>query len=56
MDDAVEAALEEAKKTASTKMQELYGIMKTDGIMPDGTLPSGKQGPGKNRYQLAVED
>lgn len=54
--DAVAAALEEAKKTASDKMLELYGIMKADRIMPDGTLPSGKAGLGENRYQQAKQD
>ena len=54
--DAVGAALDEAKKTASEKMLELYSIMKADRIMPDGTLPSGKAGLGANRYQQAVQD
>lgn len=54
--DAVGAALDEAKKTASEKMLELYSIMKADHIMPDGTLPSGKAGLGANRYQQAVQD
>ena len=54
--DAVGAALDEAKKTASDKMLELYSIMKADRIMPDGTLPSGKAGLGANRYQQAVQD
>ena len=54
--DAVGAALDEAKKTASDKMLELYSIMKADHLMPDGTLPSGKAGLGANRYQQAVQD
>ena len=54
--DAVGAALDEAKKTASEKMLELYSIMKADHLMPDGTLPSGKAGLGANRYQKAVRD
>ena len=54
--DAVGAALDEAKKTASDKMLELYSIMKADHLMPDGTLPSGKAGLGANRYQQAVHD
>lgn len=54
--DAVGAALDEAKKTASEKMLELYSIMKADHLMPDGTLPSGKAGLGANRYQQAVRD
>lgn len=54
--DAVGAALDEAKKTASEKMLELYSIMKSDHLMPDGTLPSGKAGLGANRYQQAVRD
>ena len=54
--DAVGAALDEAKKTASDKMLELYSIMKADHLMPDGTLPSGKVGLGANRYQQAVQD
>lgn len=54
--DAVGAALDEAKKTASDKMLELYSIMKADHLMPDGTLPSGKTGLGANRYQQAVQD
>lgn len=54
--DAVGAALDEAKKTASDKMLELYNIMKADHLMPDGTLPSGKAGLGANRYQQAVQD
>lgn len=54
--DAVGAALDEAKKTASEKMLELYSIMKSDHLMPDGTLPSGKAGLGANRYQKAVRD
>lgn len=54
--DAVGAALDEAKKTASDKMLELYSIMKADHLMPDGTLPSGKTGLGANRYQQAVHD
>lgn len=54
--DAVGAALDEAKKTASDKMLELYSIMKSDHLMPDGTLPSGKTGLGANRYQQAVQD
>lgn len=54
--DAVGAALDEAKKTASEKMLELYSIMKADHLMPDGTLPSGKAGLGANRYQKAVQD
>lgn len=54
--DAVGAALDEAKKTASEKMLELYSIMKADHLMPDGTLPSGKTGLGANRYQQAVRD
>lgn len=54
--DAVGAALDEAEKTASDKMLELYSIMKADRIMPDGTLPGGKAGLGANRYQQAVQD
>lgn len=54
--DAVGAALDEAKKTASDKMLELYSIMKADHLMPDGTLPSGKAGLGASRYQQAVQD
>lgn len=54
--DAVGAALDEAKKTASDKMLELYSIMRADHLMPDGTLPSGKAGLGANRYQQAVQD
>lgn len=54
--DAVGAALDEAKKTASEKMLELYSIMKADHLMPDGTLPSGKAGLGANRYQQAMQD
>lgn len=54
--DAVGAALDEAKKTASEKMLELYSIMKANHLMPDGTLPSGKAGLGANRYQQAVQD
>lgn len=54
--DAVGTALDEAKKTASEKMLELYSIMKADHLMPDGTLPSGKAGLGANRYQQAVQD
>lgn len=54
--DAVGAALDEAKKTASDKMLELYSIMKADHLMPDGTFPSGKAGLGANRYQQAVQD
>ena len=54
--DAVGAALDEAKKTASEKMLELYSIMKVNHLMPDGTLPSGKAGLGANRYQQAMQD
>lgn len=54
--DAVGAALDEAKKTASEKMLELYSIIKANHLMPDGTLPSGKAGLGANRYQQAVRD
>ena len=54
--DAVGTALDEAKKTASEKMLELYSIIKTNHLMPDGTLPSGKAGLGANRYQKAVQD
>lgn len=54
--DAVGAALDEAKKTASEKMLELYSIIKADHLMPDGTLPSGKAGLGANRYQQAMQD
>lgn len=54
--DAVGAALDEAKKTASEKMLELYSIMKANHLMPDGTLPSGKAGLGANRYQQAMQD
>lgn len=54
--DAVGAALDEAKKTASEKMLELYSIIKANHLMPDGTLPSGKAGLGANRYQQAMQD
>lgn len=54
--DAVATALEEAKKTASDKMLELYDIMKADRIMPDGTFPISKARLGGNRYQQAVKD
>lgn len=54
--DAVAAALEEAKKTASDKMLELYDIMKADRIMPDGTFPISKARLGGNHYQQAVKD
>ena len=54
--DAVGAALDEAKKTASDKMLELYSIIKANHLMPDGTLPSGKAGLGANRYQQAMQD
>lgn len=51
VNNGVSDALEQAKQTASTKMRELYDIMKSTGMMPNSYT-----GLGKDPYQLAMED